>query len=153
MRNEPLPMDLVAFLGPLLLCPYLRHVHRYRLRVLAYDLDAQAEYVFGPLFASTLLTCIEPQLRLGEVRGFFEAFETFAASHITQYGDRAAVELDALSGSVLQERLRDSVTKRLDLAALERSKEIQQLELSELREAMAEVRSRFEEEEDLKCIL
>ena len=63
MREQFLPVDLLAFLGLLLLCPGLRDLLGYRLRGTMDDLDAQPGLPLGPLLAPALVTRVYPQPR------------------------------------------------------------------------------------------
>ena len=60
-RHEPLPVDLLALLGPFL-CPYLRHFLRNRLGWLAHDLHAQAHCLLGPPPAPSFVSGVQPQV-------------------------------------------------------------------------------------------
>jgi site-specific DNA recombinase len=60
-RHEPLPIDLLALLGPFL-GPSLRHLLRDGLRGLAHDLHAQAQNLLSPAFAPSLVAGVHPQV-------------------------------------------------------------------------------------------
>src|SRR4051794_35915752 len=62
-RHELLPVDLFAFLGPLL-SPYLRHLLGDRLGRTADNLDTQAQYLLGPPLSSALVTRVQSHRRL-----------------------------------------------------------------------------------------
>src|SRR5215210_3334553 len=61
-RHQPLPVHLLALLGPLL-CPGLGHLLRQRLSGLAHNLDAQTQCLLGPPPAPSLVASIDPQVR------------------------------------------------------------------------------------------
>ncbi len=66
---------------------------------------------------------------------FTKATDSRRAAFVAQFGD-VAVELDALPVSVLRERIEREVTSRMDLDALEESRELERLDRARLDEIL-----------------
>lgn len=74
---------------------------------------------------------------------FTKASDSRAAEFVARYGD-VAVELDALDVPVLRDRLQSEVERRLDLDALQHTKETQRGERQRLHELSEELRGGLE---------
>lgn len=66
---------------------------------------------------------------------FTKPTDTRSAAFVAQYGD-VAVELDALPPNVLRERIRDEVRRRMDLDALEQTREAERADRRRLDELL-----------------
>jgi hypothetical protein len=66
---------------------------------------------------------------------FTKATDTRSAAFVARYGD-VAVELDALPAGVLRERIRSEVRRRMDLEALERTREAERADSQRLNELL-----------------
>src|SRR5215212_4951849 len=81
-RHEPLPIHLLAFLGPLP-CPSLGHLLRERLPRLAHHLHTQSHNLLGPTSPPSLVSSVDPQVS--------KAREEIAARRIQQHPNAICV--------------------------------------------------------------
>lgn len=89
-------------------------------------------------------TIIKNALTMDDIRrynlppNFTKSTDTRSAGHIAKYGD-VSVELDALPPSVLQDRLREEIEKRMDMEAFNACQEQERIDLELIVAKLSEI--------------